>query len=213
MRKLGYIITRGKVRDVPKYIGVVRTNDEIVGFDGPILVIGIDEGKKRIENFSVLRFQFNEKLFWTFGKTENRERYDRDLSDFFKYCFSYAISKLSYYYVNPFTITRAKIKKLYKYLVNEGGWYIYKGDRMAYCYKEGNILGFSLEVLKYCGITQDRFERVLKSNRMNKVVFSDKPIGYDLKELIKNKKYATPYFLKENDDSKDGTDRCVCSKG
>ena len=212
MEKIGYIVTSRKVNDLPDYIGVVSSVKDLDGADTPLLFVGIENGKKNIEGFSVLKFRYNDKLFWTFGKTENREKYQNDINVFASYCIGYAVSSIKYTYVSPFSLTYTKAKKLLTNIVNKGGWYIYIGDGMAYCFKEKNVIGLSLDILEYCGIAKERVERVMRKNRLNKVVTSDGWLSFNLRQLIKNKKYATPYFMIRND-KQTNTDRYLRQEG
>lgn len=195
MQKLGYIVTKGSVREIPNYIGVVSSVDEVEDKTKPILIVGYKNAKNDIKDFSILRKSVNDRLFWTFGKTENHEDYLTDIRNFCQYCVKYAISSVEYTYINVLTISRNTIKKMLQKLYSEDSLCIYIGEGMVYCCKGNKVAGVSLSILSYCGIDYNRVAKIVTRNKKNKVFFSAKGISYELMNTMKNNKYALAYFL------------------
>ena len=195
MQKLGYIVSKRKIKDVVGFVEVVNSGDAIEDKTKPTLVIGLNEAKKLSDNFSILEKKINDNLYWTFGKTERRVDYDRDIDLFYEEVLKRSIDKIQYNYINLLNFGYNRLKKLILFLQSEIDKHIYIYNDMAYVYYNNRVLGISLRILKYNKIAISKIIGLLKNNRSNKLYYDDKCLSYKLKRIINNKKYVTPYFL------------------
>jgi hypothetical protein len=177
------------------YINIIKLFDDIRD-DLPILVIGYDNAKKYADlkgyRFNILDKKFSDNEFWTFSKTERRNDYENDIRLFNEFIIKRILKRLKYYYVNVFKLRYGKIKNLYSIIFSESKKYLYIGNEMLYClYKDNNILGISLKILKYCGINVEKALHKLYLNK-NSIILTDKsPIG---KDLADEEKFSVPYL-------------------
>lgn len=193
MKKLGYIVSPIKLRGVADFIEV--TNDvKAYESDKPTLIVGVENARKIIKNFSIIKKTPEIDKFWTFGKTERRDEFDKDLKDFYRYVLDKNVDSIRYFYVNFFKLTRKQIINLFRilYSLEEKIGYIYKD--MLYLYYSGYVLGISLRILKYCGVNPEKYLEILKKNKNTKIFYNDIKINDDIKHYIKNKRYLMPYF-------------------
>lgn len=196
MKKIGYIYSEKKINNIPKYIGVVNELSLIDDPNMPLLIVGYYKAKERIEDFKscILTRKVNEKLFWTFSKTEKREVYEKDLEEFIRHCFNLLIGDLKYFYVNPFKLTYTKTKKILNILNYSEQKYIYISNDMLYLYHNSNVFGFSLKILEYCGISKEKILNRLKNNKSFTIKYENM-VEHDIRQIISNKKYVMAYLV------------------
>ncbi len=194
MEKLGYIVTDRKINNVKDFVGVV--NDiSLADPTKPILLVGIENAKKNIKDFSILKKKANDNLFWTFKKTEKRVDFENDIDYFYNYIINNITSNIKYYYINILKLRYNKIKKLYNILFSGEKKYIYISNNMLYILYNGNILGISISIMEYMKIDIKKFFRKLYSNKNNIICTNASECVKSVKAEIGNKKYVIPYFM------------------
>lgn len=192
MQKLGYIISKTKLRNIADFVEVTEDVDKI-NSEKPAMIVGLETARS-IEGFSIINKKFKVDKFWTFGKTEKRTDYENDLDQFYGFIINNLVKKVKYYYVDVSTISREKVKNLLKILSSNEHKYIYISKGMLYLYYGGNILGISLTLLKYCRINVDKHLKNLCKNKNNKIYYNETSISPKLRQYAKDKKYIIPYF-------------------
>lgn len=192
---IGYIVTKNKIENVLTCIKVVSSYRSIEDKSKPILIIGLEEAKKHASSFSILEKKIGENMFWTFGKREKRNDYEKDIEKFQDYVLKCTLNNIKYYYLNVLTIKRHKIKKLIEIVNNSDEKTFYVDRKMIYMYYNNYVLGLSIDILEYLGIKKNKILSLIKKNEKNKIFFNDFNFNYKIKKLIEDKKYITPYFL------------------
>ena len=83
MEKLGYIVSKTHIRGLKGFVGLV---DDVSKADPskPMLLVGLDVAKAYDENFSMVEKKIADNVFWTYGKTEKRAEYEKDIEKFYK---------------------------------------------------------------------------------------------------------------------------------
>ena len=194
MRELGYIVSKNQIRELR---GFVKLVDDISKADlsKPTLIVGLDNAKNNISNFSILKKQISDKLFWTFKKTEQRTDCEKDLLYFYRYIISNILNNIKYYYINIININYNKLKKLINILYSVDKKYIYINNEMLYLLHDGYIMGISLKIAKYIGINTEKWLNKLYSNPNNIICKDENKCIKAVKSEIGNNKYAIPYFM------------------
>ena len=54
MKKLGYIVSKKKIKNVVDFVGVVNSVEDIDDPTKPFIIIGLNEAKEISPNFSIL---------------------------------------------------------------------------------------------------------------------------------------------------------------
>lgn len=194
MQTLGYIISKTRIRGVADFVEVV-SDPSLFESEKPAMIVGLEMAKKTIDNFSIINKNPKKDKFWTFGKTERRIDFDKDIIKFYDYILESKIEEIKYYYVNVLNLKYQRIKNLLNILYSDTKkWgYIYKN--MLYLYHEGYILGISMEILNYMGIdVKKHLNKILKNSNI-KIFFNDTTINPYMKQFSKNKRFLIPYFL------------------
>jgi hypothetical protein len=195
MGVIGYIVTKNKIENILSCIKVVSSYRSIEDKSKPILIIGLEEAKKHASSFSILEKKIGEKMFWTFGKREKRNDYEKDIEKFQEYVLKCALDDIKYYYLNILTVKYNKIKKLIEIVNNPDEKTFYIDKKMFYMFYNNYVLGISIDILEYLGIKKNKIINIIKNNDKNKLFFNDFKFNYKIKKLIESKKYITAYFL------------------
>lgn len=198
MKKIAYIITNNqKIKNNKEYIGVVDSIKKTTP-DTPILYVGLENARKNIEDFSILNRNPKNNVFWTFGRREKRNEYEKDLINFNNYVIKNLSDKIVYHYINPLLLNRRKIYKLLN-LLNENRFdkYFYVENGMIYCYFENKVIGFSTKILKYAyNIDEDRIIRLIKRNMNNHLFYFNNENIRALKKILpENNTYLISFFI------------------
>ena len=194
MKKLGYIVSDKKINNVKGFVEVV---DDISLADTtkPVLLVGLENAKKNITNFSILEKKVNDNLFWTFKKTEKRIDFENDIDYFYNYIINNISRNIKYYYINILKLKYNKIKKLYNILFSGERKYIYISNNMLYILYNGSVLGISISVLEYINVDIKKFFKRLYSNENNVICTNASDCVKSIKSEVGNKKYVVPYFM------------------
>lgn len=193
MKKIGYILYNGKLdydANLFEQIDDINKAEK----DKPLLIIGYNDAKQNIPNFSILNKHPSEKIYWTFKKTEKREDYLEDINNFYKDSFNAIFKEIKYYYVDILTIKYSTAKKIYELFKKRKDLCIYFKLGMVYVYVNKSIIGISLELMKYCKIDYKRAERIILNNKSSKIL-TDKSVSVqNLQDKIKKYDYIIPYL-------------------
>ena len=195
MEKLGYIISSNRIRNVSDFIEVTTDHTIYDKTVKPVMVIGLENARKIIPKFSILQKEPTKGKFWTFGKTEKRGDYEKDLNNFYKYVLNDTINKIKYYYLNFTKLPKNKICDFLLLLENQDRKYVYIYKDMIYLYHRNYVLGISLKMLKYMGINVDKYLKRIRKNRYIKIFDTEMNINQEMKQFVKNRRYLIPYFL------------------
>lgn len=199
MEKIGYIVSKTKILDLK---GFVEQVDDISLADStkPILIIGYTDAKDYAKEngieFDILNKSLDKNLFWTFKKTESKIDFEKDIINFYNYIINNIIYNINYYYINIYKLKYNKIKKLYNIINSNIKRYIYINSGMIYfLYEDNDILGLSLNMLRYAGIKPNKIINIIKSNPSNIIYDDDFPLARELRKEIGSKKYAIPFLI------------------
>ena len=195
MNVLGYIVSNRKIKGLNGFVEQVNDID-LADSSKPILIVGWENAKKHPKYSSILDKQLDDNLFWTFSRNESRSDFEEDLENFYNIIYNNILNNIKYYYVNIFKLRYNKIKKLYNILNSNKLKNIYiSSDGMLYIPFEENILGLSLNILEYCGISRDKILSRIGSNPSNKIIDDGSKSIFKLSKRLGNKRYALPYFI------------------
>jgi hypothetical protein len=142
----------------------------------PTLIIGLQNAKKYIDNFSILKKNYdNDMLWWTFTKMERRVDNDKDTDDFKKICINNIVNSINYKNISIINLdTRDKIRRCVNFVKNDKKKYYYiDNNKFIFLYdkengdKGKNIYGFSLNTAAFFGISKKKVIKLLEENDKN----------------------------------------------
>lgn len=197
MQTLGYIVSKTKLKIKFDFLQQV-TDISQVEEDKPYLIVGLSEAKKiASDKFSILNKSLGNNCYWTFGRTEKRDEFEKDIKFFFNNIINININNIKYYYIDVYNINYNILKRLIKLCYSSNLKYIYIWNDMIYIQcKENNIIGISLKMIKYYGIKSDKILKRIYNNPNNIICDSDTCIPYKIQQKLKNKQYVIPYIMK-----------------
>ena len=99
--KVANIVSTNKI-SVSDEFNVVTSLDNIIqGL--PTLIVGFDVVNKKFPDFNILSKQLGPNLFWTFKRTEKRDKFEEDLTWFMAYAYQEFVKGLKYVFVDART--------------------------------------------------------------------------------------------------------------
>ena len=195
MNCLGYIVSDSKIKNLKGFVEQV-SDVSLADLTKPTLFVGVENARKNIEGFSILKKKYGDNIFWTYKKTEKRVDFEDDINYFYNNIIYNISCNINYYYINILKLKYNKIKKLYNILFSSDKKYIYISNNMIYIlYKNNDILGISLNLLEYIKIKKEKILDKLYSNKNNVICTDVSQCIRSIKNEIGNNRYVVPYFM------------------
>ena len=162
-------------------INVVKTMDEII-HGLPTLIIGYDYINKHYPDFDITNISLGPDLYWTFKRTERRDKYDEDLNWFISKIYIDLIKDISYIFVDPLQYNKKTLVKIIKKIKSLENKISYINDEMVYIYGEKYIFGVDLKLLKYMSIDSTKIKNKIK--QISTVFLDDNNILIEYKKSV-----------------------------
>lgn len=168
MKSLATIYSSNKIKQLPVYVENINNFDGI-GFDTlpqhKVLLVGYDFAKKTLPGFSILNKTPFPDRFWTFGRTERRYEYDRDLEAFLSSIIKDEAVKIKYSFISITKITPACFTRLLFKMKNNKA-VVYETSHLVYMIVDSihnpyNVMSFSKDELDYCDYNKPRLDKIL----------------------------------------------------
>lgn len=197
---LGRIITKSKNLRTLDFI--CKKDEYTENCNLPTLIIGKENAKKVFgDSLSFIDRSPNEMLSWTFMKTEHRQNFETDLENFNKRIISRIKADFNYTSFDLICASRFAVKKLIEYFNSSIPKYIYISDKQIYSYAnygKRNVIGLSLDEIKYLGVNPEKIIERLKKSPNCFVIEDDSFLGYETRKYFSNLSIYLPYlyFLK-----------------
>jgi hypothetical protein len=102
-------------------------------------------------------------LFWTFKRTEKRDKFEEDLTWFMAYSYQEFVKDLKYVFVDPIQYELFSIKKILKKMNSLKNPVSFSNGRMVYVYGDNYTFGIDLKLMKFVGINPDKIISKIKS--------------------------------------------------
>lgn len=156
----------------------------------PTIIIGLQNAKNQIDNFSILKKKYNDNdmVWWTFSKSEKRVDYDKDMTDFYKFCIDNIINNIKYYYININNLTLTEVKKYIEKLNNNNRkYYFIHNDKFVFIYDfedTKNIYGISLSTCAFYGLKKSKMIDLVKKNPNNKQIKNFYNIPNNIRRMV-----------------------------
>lgn len=177
--KLANIVSTSKI-SVSNEFNVVSSLDNIIqGL--PTLIIGYDYVNKNYPDFDITNSELGPNLYWTFKRTERRDKYDGDLLWFTNKVYNDLVKEVNYVFVDPIQYKSKTLLKILKKIASIENKVAYVAGDMVYIYGDMIIFGIDLKLLRYMSFDTDKLIKKIK--KYCSVFLDDSKI---LIEYIKN---------------------------
>lgn len=165
----------------------------------PTLIIGYNNAKKYIKNFNILVKAYPEqKLWWTFLKTEKRADYDDDIAKFNETVINEHIKGIKYSLIDVIKLRLSEKKEFLRYLLSDEIKLIYNYfNKFLFIYSKNRktVWGLPLSTLRYCGVNSNKLLSKIYANKNNiKMTAIDSIPSTVKKELGSNIHYQLPLY-------------------
>ena len=198
---IGRIITKGKNLETVDFVDITQQLN-ITDKTVPTLIIGKQNAEKIYgkENVHVLDKKIEDNVYWTFGKLERRNDFERDLLAFNKMLIKKLFKNVNYEYFNVYTSDYNDVKSLLTKIDKNKGNVCYVSDKDLYLLIGNTVYGISFRDLEYIGVNKDKVINRIKRNRSNKIITNDYFISKNMKKYLNNTRFMVPYmyFLSKN---------------
>lgn len=156
----------------------------------PTLIIGYNIAKDNIKNFSLLRKEYTEqKIWWTFLKTEKRVDYDKDLSNFNSVIINEIVKDIKYQLIDVINLKKEEKESIWKELLSNKNKIIYNYfNKMLFIYINENkkVYGLPLTTCRFLGNDTDKIIKKLKKNLNNYFINDFNNITVDIRRKLDN---------------------------
>jgi len=145
--KVGNIVSSSKTI-APDDFNIVKKCDEII-IGLPTMIIGYDYVSKNYPDFDITDIYLEPNMYWTFKRTEKRDKYEEDLAWFINKVYRDLTKDITYIFVDPIHHRNKTLFKIIRkiYATPQIISFLYK--EMLYVYGDKFIFGFDLSLLKY----------------------------------------------------------------
>lgn len=185
MKKIGNIITNLDYQ-YPEYLNVSDTLD--IDNSLPTLVVGFDLAKELFPNQrNAANNHIIDKIFWTFGRLENRSKFDLNLENFIRFCFYNQIENINYIFLDLIHSKPSKLFKITKKILSLRNPISFQYKDMCYIYSGENIFGIDLNLCQFVDLDRDKiFNKIISISSVT-LTYDDIIIEYEnLLEKINN---------------------------
>jgi hypothetical protein len=187
------IVCTTKINITDEFNVVSSINDIIEGL--PTLIIGYDYVNKNYPDFDITNISLGNNLYWTFKRTEKRDKYEEDLNWFMFKVYKDLLGKTIYVYVDPINYPKKTLIKVIRKLYSLIKPISYLHDQMVYIYADNIIFGIDLKMLRFIGFNTTK---LIDKIKLKSSVFLEKNqilIEYKKNvEVLSNKVRYVPYL-------------------
>jgi hypothetical protein len=191
--KIANIVSTSKV-EAPEEFNVVQSVNEII--DGlPTLIIGYEIVDRLYPDFDITNIYLGENKYWTFKRTEKRDKYESDLKWFISKVYADLTNQLIYVFVDPIQYRGKTLIKIVKKIYSLKDPIAFLNEEMLYVYGDGFIFGIDLKLLAFMGVDTGKIKT--RINAISSVFLSDVKILIEYKkniEALENKVRYLPYL-------------------
>jgi hypothetical protein len=191
--KIANIVSTSKV-EAPEEFNVVQSVNEII--DGlPTLIIGYEIVDRLYPDFDITNIYIGENKYWTFKRTEKRDKYESDLKWFISKVYADLTNQLIYVFVDPIQYRGKTLIKIVKKIYSLRDPIAFLNEEMLYVYGDGFIFGIDLKLLAFMGVDTGKIKT--RINTISSVFLSDIKILIEYKkniEALENKVRYLPYL-------------------
>lgn len=158
--KLANIVTTNKISVSDEFNVVTAMGDIIHGL--PTLIVGFDYVNKHYPAFDITNIQVEPNLYWTFKRTERRDKFEEDLDWFKTKVYSDLTNKVNYIFFDPIQMQIKTIWKIIRKIYSIEYKVAFVNNQMVYIYGDNLIFGIDLSLLSYMGMNTNKIKDKIK---------------------------------------------------
>ena len=178
--KVANILTTQKI-SVSDEFNVVTVMDDII-HGLPTLIVGYDYVNKHFPNFDITNIQLEPNLYWTFKRTERRDKFEEDLNWFKTKVYLDLIKNVNYIFIDPIQQRTPTLWKILRKINSLKYKVTFVHQSMIYIYGENLIFGIDLKLLKFMSMDINKIKNKIK--RISDVFLDDNKILIEYRKNV-----------------------------
>ena len=178
--KIANIVSNTKI-NINEEFNLVESMDNII-HGLPTLIVGFDYVNKHYPDFDILNSEVEPNLYWTFKKTERRDKHEEDLVWFENKVYTDLTKNIKYIFVDPIQYGSKSMLKIIQKIYNLNNAITFLNDNMVYIYGENLIFGIDLKLLHFIGLDINKIKYKIKTKSI--VFLEDSEILIEYKNYI-----------------------------
>jgi hypothetical protein len=157
---LGNIVCKDeiKVSEIFKVVKSINDIDKTL----PTLIVGFDLICELYPDFDILEFKVDTNHYWTFKRTEKRDKYEEDLSKFTHVVYSKLINNIKYLHIDFLLHKPKQLKRILRKILSAEKVISVQYKDNVFIYLENLIFGLDLEMLRYMRFNVDKLLSKIK---------------------------------------------------
>lgn len=190
---LANIVSKDDIK-VSNIFRVVKTVTEI-DRSLPTLIVGFDLVCELYPDFDILEFMLEPNFYWTFKRTEKRDKFEEDITKFTKIVYFELTKDIKYIHIDFILFKPKQLKKIFRKILSSDKIISVKYKDNVFIYIENFIFGLDLSFLEYAKFDINKLLLKIKSKSLN--FLQDESIFIKYKKEIKildNKEYYLPFL-------------------
>jgi hypothetical protein len=190
---LGNIVCKDEIK-VSEIFNVVKTINEIDN-SLPTLIVGFDLICSLYPDFNILEFKVDANTYWTFKRTERRDKFEEDLSKFTEVAYSSLINNIKYIHIDFLLHNPRQLKKIFKKILYGEKIVSVQYKNNIFIYLENIIFGLDLEMLRFMKVNVDKILTKIKLKSLSFLQDDSIFIKYKKEvQILGNKEYYLPFL-------------------
>lgn len=154
----------------------------------PTLIVGYDTAKRYIKNFRILKKHYPEqRIWWTFMKTEKRVDYDKDINDFHNIIIDEITKGVEYSLIDVINFTKEEKENIWNMLMSDKDKVVYNYyNKFLFIYnkEEKKVYGLPLTTCRFIGKNTDKIIDKMKNNVNNEFVYDFSNIPSEIRRKL-----------------------------
>lgn len=135
----------------------------MIDTDLPTLLVGYNLTNESFPEFDITEPIIRDGLFWTFKRTERRDKYEEGLRRFIKYVFDNATNGVKYIFTDLMVMRPTTLIKIYRHLLSSDTT-VYMFDDRAYIYDgKDTVIGVDFYLFEYFGYSPEKLKFKIKT--------------------------------------------------
>ena len=132
----------------------MKTIDEIQ-YGLPTLIIDFDYVNKTYPDFDITESYLGDNLWWTFKKSQKRDKYAVDLENFINTTYNNLLKGVPYFFVDLIHNQTKTLIRVIRKINSFKKIFTYLNGNMMYIYGDNIVFGVDLRLARYMGINSE----------------------------------------------------------
>jgi|LakMenEpi03Aug12_release.lakeMendotaPanAssembly.Ray.scaffolds.fasta_scaffold318763_2 hypothetical protein len=175
------IVSTNKL-NLPEEFNLVNDYTKI-NTDLPTLIVGYELVKEIYPDFNILDNYLGNNIYWTFKKTEKRDKFEYDLNWFISKVYKDLTNELIYIFIDPIQHNKIVVRKLLKKIISLENIVTLFTEKMVYLQGENFIFGIDLKLCVYIGLNTNKIKDKIK--KISSIILEEKDIFIEYKTRLK----------------------------